>query len=110
MTLGKTLQAVTLGETLCELRDRRIDGGVGSCRGARGPCPGDQQGEAVLWRCDRLRRAAELAGELRRCGVSRDAAGDQPRMRGTGGAYWSGVECAYSYGQPVRSEELLLCR
>ena len=68
------------------------------------------QGKAVLRRRHRFRRAAELAGELRRCRVSRHAAGDQPRMRGAGGAHRAGAERAHQLGQPVRPQELLLCR
>ena len=53
---------------------------------------------------------AEHAGELRRCRLPRHAAGDQPRMRGAGGAHRARAERAHQPGQPLRPQELLLRR
>ena len=93
-----------------ELCDRGRHRCVGSCRRTGSPRPGDQQGQTVLRSGHRFRRATQHAGELRRCGVSWHAAGDQPRMRGAGGAHRAGAERSHPHGEPVRPQELFLCR
>jgi hypothetical protein len=68
------------------------------------------QSKLFSGRGDRVRRRAEQPGQLRRCRLSRHAAGDQRRVRGAGRAHWPRTERA---GEPVvalRPQELLLCR
>ncbi len=72
----------------------------------------DQQGEAVQRRGDRIRRRAEQPGQLRRRGVPRHAAGDQPRMRGAGGAHRAGAErrtSTWSAGSTARTISMPIC-
>ena len=62
---------------------------------------------------DRVRRRAEHAGELRRCGVPRHAAGDQPRMRGAGGAHRARARTrrsTWSAGSTARTTSTPTCR
>ena len=83
---------------------------LGSRDRAGGPRPGDIAVKIVLRRRDGVRRRAEHAGQSRRCGLSRHAAGDQSRMRRAGRAHRAWPERADQHGQPVRPQELFLCR
>ena len=98
------------GDRTCELHTRKPHRPLGSRDRPGGSRPGDQPRQAVLRRRDRFRRRAQHAGQLRRCRVSRHAAGDQPRVRGAGGAHRAGAERPHQHGQPFRSQELLLRR
>ena len=86
-------------------------GAVGSGDRAGSPCPGHLPSQAVLRRRDRVRRRAEHPGQLRRRGLPRHAAGDQPRMRRAGGAHrarpatrrstWSAASTARTISTPT---------
>jgi aspartyl-tRNA(Asn)/glutamyl-tRNA(Gln) amidotransferase subunit B len=68
------------------------------------------EGQAVQRRGHRFRGGAQCAGQPGRCRDAGDAARAQPRMHPPGGAHRHGDRGADQRVEPVRPQELLLCR